>query len=617
MNEDLRDWFGKGKKGGAGGGGWDRYNTKGERIGKCAREPGEPKPKCLSKEKAAKMGKEKIAAAVRRKRAKDPVADREGKGGKPKMVSNKIDEVRNAYAVGMAVAKKKYNDEPPLEKKTIKKAHEIAKSIKRDEKMEEAFERFQRLGKNYKVFFTFRGQYKSLDFFFPTAKRPSREDVKTQLHKIYPEAVLVNYFEREREEDKPVVHVEGAKSFGQFRSDSQQLNEFLPGTGRVVAGRSQRGANPAGGSRFTTAGTVQKVFGVTIPGSFRKGVSQSDVDRHNRRAPSNAQIRPTNQSDDQLMGIKPGGQRTVGITPDPRPRTPTRTASQSRAQSSSGAITSANNNRLRQAQRDAADVGNATGTSGLMRSATRSSNNMQRYYDRLRQTMRQTGTSGADQNMNLRGVPMRNSYEPESEMVEQATYRQRSGTDMTVPSDVYQGRPDLRRSLELRGSDLSRQDRRYFKSGGGYARMQQDNQTMQQVVDRGRKNQERLSSKQVNTANWTDEKGRKVYAGNPTMRFNTQKNSYEPEGETIDEKSAAWTREAGKNKEGGLNEKGRKSYERENPGSDLKAPSKVKGNPRRKSFCARMKGMKNKLTSAKTANDPDSRINKSLRAWDC
>jgi hypothetical protein len=80
---------------------------------------------------------------------------------------------------------------------------------------------------------------------------------------------------------------------------------------------------------------------------------------------------------------------------------------------------------------------------------------------------------------------------------------------------------------------------------------------------------------------------------------------------------AAWTKKSGKNKEGGLNEKGRKSYERENPGSDLKAPSKKVGNPRRASFCARMKGMKKKLTSSKTANDPDSRINKSLRAWNC
>ena len=80
---------------------------------------------------------------------------------------------------------------------------------------------------------------------------------------------------------------------------------------------------------------------------------------------------------------------------------------------------------------------------------------------------------------------------------------------------------------------------------------------------------------------------------------------------------AAWTKKSGKNKEGGLNEKGRKSYERDNPGSDLKAPSKKKGNKRRASFCARMKGMKKKLTSKKTANDPDSRINKSLRAWNC
>ena len=87
-------------------------------------------------------------------------------------------------------------------------------------------------------------------------------------------------------------------------------------------------------------------------------------------------------------------------------------------------------------------------------------------------------------------------------------------------------------------------------------------------------------------------------------------------GETHKE-GAAWTKKSGKNKEGGLNEKGRKSYERENPGSDLKAPSKKKGNKRRASFCARMKGMKKKLTSKKTANDPDSRINKSLRAWNC
>ena len=85
----------------------------------------------------------------------------------------------------------------------------------------------------------------------------------------------------------------------------------------------------------------------------------------------------------------------------------------------------------------------------------------------------------------------------------------------------------------------------------------------------------------------------------------------------VTEASAAWQRKEGKSKSGGLNEKGRKSYERQNPGSDLKAPSKKVGNKRRASFCARMKGMKKKLTSAKTARDPNSRINKSLRAWNC
>lgn len=89
-------------------------------------------------------------------------------------------------------------------------------------------------------------------------------------------------------------------------------------------------------------------------------------------------------------------------------------------------------------------------------------------------------------------------------------------------------------------------------------------------------------------------------------------------------KSAAWTRSEGKDPKGGLNEKGRKSYEKENPGSDLKPPVKKeqaakskKDAARRESFCARMEGMKKKNTSKKTANDPNSRINKSLRAWDC
>ena len=82
-------------------------------------------------------------------------------------------------------------------------------------------------------------------------------------------------------------------------------------------------------------------------------------------------------------------------------------------------------------------------------------------------------------------------------------------------------------------------------------------------------------------------------------------------------KSPAWQRKEGKSEKGGLNAKGRASYNAANPGKPgLKRPQ-PEGGSRRDSFCARMTGMKKKLTSAKTANDPNSRINKSLRAWNC
>lgn len=85
--------------------------------------------------------------------------------------------------------------------------------------------------------------------------------------------------------------------------------------------------------------------------------------------------------------------------------------------------------------------------------------------------------------------------------------------------------------------------------------------------------------------------------------------------------SPAWQRSAGKNEEGGLNAKGRASYNKAT-GGNLKAPvteSNPKGDraKRQNSFCSRMCGMKRVNTGAKTKKDPDSRINKSLRKWNC
>ena len=106
-----------------------------------------------------------------------------------------------------------------------------------------------------------------------------------------------------------------------------------------------------------------------------------------------------------------------------------------------------------------------------------------------------------------------------------------------------------------------------------------------------------------------------------TIKKNTDIGVFKKGGST-----PAWTRKEGKNPTGGLNAKGVASYRRENPGSKLKMavttkPSKLdpdsKDAKRRKSFCARMSGHKKKNTSAKTANDPNSRINKALRKWNC
>lgn len=120
--------------------------------------------------------------------------------------------------------------------------------------------------------------------------------------------------------------------------------------------------------------------------------------------------------------------------------------------------------------------------------------------------------------------------------------------------------------------------------------------------------------------------GYQVTSVGPGGKRTVEKSVDYPEKKEVKEASAAWQRSEGKNPEGGLNKKGVESYRRENPGSKLQTavttkPSKLKAGSkaakRRKSFCSRMRGMKAKLTSAETARDPDSRINKSLRKWNC
>ena len=111
----LGKWFHSQSAGGEPG--WDRYNTQGEKIGKCGdKKPGEGKPKCLSRQKAAKLrsqgGKKAIANAVRRKRAKDPVTDRPGTGNKPINVSNKINKEHQMLSFSQFITEKNVPNDP-------------------------------------------------------------------------------------------------------------------------------------------------------------------------------------------------------------------------------------------------------------------------------------------------------------------------------------------------------------------------------------------------------------------------------------------------------------------------------------------------------------------------
>lgn len=82
LNEDLRKWFGKGGEGSSTGGGWDRYDSNGNKAGKCGdSKEGDSYAACLSKEKAAKLGKDGRAAFVKRKRAAQKDAGDAKKGG--------------------------------------------------------------------------------------------------------------------------------------------------------------------------------------------------------------------------------------------------------------------------------------------------------------------------------------------------------------------------------------------------------------------------------------------------------------------------------------------------------------------------------------------------------
>ena len=173
----------------------------------------------------------------------------------------------------------------------------------------------------------------------------------------------------------------------------------LPRTGRVMAPLSSRG-----GTYNRDGGTVQKFFGMTVPGSFRRtGYTSEDIKRYNRVSPNNyleqfeAGLKPGVYSPDFYQYAEKMGINTEGAH---------RVRKKQKPSSTSILNTGSNNTRLNKAIEDASQIGDMTGTQGLMRKASGTALKLQDRYDTLRGVMRQGGISGADETMNLYGKPM-------------------------------------------------------------------------------------------------------------------------------------------------------------------------------------------------------------------
>jgi hypothetical protein len=468
VSEDLRKWFGTGGEGGVGGGGWDRYNTKGERIGKCAREPGEGKPKCLSKEKAAKMSKSEIAASVRRKRREDPVADRSGKGGKPKMVSNKIKE----------------------EMGLIRYCPKCQKNELRTECV---------YGERYWDMFS-----------MPPALTSNQ--MKYSIATIHP-----------ANEEKDHEYSMARSQISTVMNAAKRLKKKMgKGEGNLEAWVQ---------SKITKAADYLDAAADYL--------DSGEHDIEEAKGPC--------WTGYKQVGMKKKGNKMVPNC-----------------------------------------VPEHTGI--------------------VAKILEQIEGEKELQNLEEKNVPTNPSLWSKMKARAKAKF------------DVYP-------SAYANGWAA----KEYKKAGGGWKSVSEEVELEEAVripaktgnlmhvvlTWKGKMYSLKMFFPQISTPNRRDVQDQieKVYPGSRVQSFHVAE--YTPGEPFLQTEGAAWTRKEGQNKSGGLNEKGRKSYERENPGSDLKAPSKKVGNPRRASFCARMSGMKKKLTSTKTANDPNSRINKSLRSWNC
>jgi len=508
--EDLRNWFDKDHPEGN----WKRFNTKGEAVGPCAREPGEPKPKCLSNEKAASMSKSQIAAAVKRKRGKDPVADRQGKGGKPIMSSNKIGENFE-------------NSLPDWEGHIYSGEKRYCPKCAKMEYQKEC-----RYGPKYWALYS-------------SPIGPSSEQGKADLANIAPTNEEKDHeFSMARSEISTIVNA------------ARRLKKKMKGEGNIEAWVQSKITKAA--DYLDTAADYVESGEHKVDEACWKKYKQVGLKKKGNRMVPNCVPEETEYIEEKNQ--------------------PTNPKLWSRAKA------------LAKQKFDVYPSAYANGWASKWYKSKGGG-----WKSVSEQTIEDlNGNTFAEVIDIIKPEPIKGF---KSQIEEMARVDSKNGNLMMVVA-MWRGKTY---ALKIFFPQVKLPNRKEIED------------QIQKIYP---------GAKLVYSKVSECEPGQSfLYAGGSAAKPGPSNKYIKPMGEEV-ELEEDWQKVNRQDKTDGLSPAAVKAYRRENPGSKLQTAvtekkPKGKGAKRRANFCRRMKGMKSKLTSEKTARDPDSRINKALRRWRC
>ncbi len=271
IKEDLRNWFNPKHPGG----GWKRINSKGEAIGPCAREEGEPKPKCMSNAKRAMLSKKERASAVAAKRRHDPNPERKGE---PINVSSfgkgKISEAAYEGNIGMMEVMKFHQKATPEQKKKFKE-HLASKNHKEAWKMIQHVsgtklvgKQFEETQKKQKLLSDKKGKPRLFYIRGSAAKEAHQKDgTVAKVGKRYVVKLKEDLHEVHSPDNSAIEAVYGQNS---STPSAKELGKVRTGTGRKD--RPALDKPVAEGRRTISLATIKENFQKKVQESIDKGI---------------------------------------------------------------------------------------------------------------------------------------------------------------------------------------------------------------------------------------------------------------------------------------------------------------------------------------------------------